>query len=133
MEGHRHGYETRYRLLWEIAKPLHRTEGKTLAAMTVELVACGKMRSSDIGQRLASVFGVLCKSGLQRFYRFVHNPRFDDLAVWSGLAHHMLATGGKRPINAVDWTEWHSDLRVLAATACVGRRAVPNFAQALTR
>lgn len=124
--------ETRkgYRLLWEIAKPLHGAQAKTLVAMTRGLVECGKMRSFDIGQGLASSFGILFKSGLQRFYRFVHYPRFDDLAVCSELAHQLLRAGGKRPLVAVDWTEWHCDLRVLAATACVGWRAVPIYAQA---
>ena len=119
-----------YRLLRQLTSSLHQAQAKTLIAVAGSLLRCGQMRSFDIGQRLAFSFGIRFKSGLQRFYRFVHNPRFDDLAVWSQLAHHLLRAGGKRPIVAVDWTEWHGDLRVLAATACVGRRAVPIYAQA---
>ena len=34
---------------------------------------------------------------------------------------------------AVDWTEWHSDLRMLVAAVVSGRRAIPLFAQAFDK
>jgi len=118
-----------YRLLWQLTSSLHQAQAKTLIAVTASLLCCGQMRSFAIAQQLAGRCGIRLRSGMQRFYRFVHNRRFDDLAVWSELAHNLLAAAGKPAVIAVDWTEWHSGLRVLAATAAVGRRAVPIYAQ----
>lgn len=122
-----------YRLLRQLTSSLHGAQAKTLVAMTVGLLHCGQMRSFSIAQQLADRCQVKLKSALQRFYRFVHNHRFDDLAVWGELAHQLLSSAGKPAVIAVDWTEWHSGLRVLAATACVGRRAVPIYVQAFSK
>ena len=118
-----------YRLLRQLTSSLHQAQAKTLIAVTWSLLSCGQMRSFSIAQQLADGYRIKLKSGLQRFYRFMHNPRFDDLAVWAMLARQLLAAAGKPAVIAVDWTEWHSGLRVLAATVAVGRRAVPIYAQ----
>lgn len=125
--------EQRYRLLWELAKGLHRSQAKTLVAMAKGLIGCGQMRSFAVAGALARGTGVRFKSALKRFYRWVHNDRLDDLACWGALAERALAHAGRRPLVAVDWTEWHSGLRVLGAAVCVGSRAVPVLVQAFSK
>ncbi len=123
----------RYRLLWELAKGLHKTQAKTLVAMAMGLIGCGQMRSFAVAGALARATGVRFKSALQRFYRWVHNAALDELACWSALAGRVLPHAGRRPLVAVDWTEWHSNLRVLGAAVCVGKRAVPILVQAFSK
>ena len=55
----------------------------------------------------------------------VHNAKLDDWVCWQSLAHQLLKVAGERPLVAVDWTEWHSGLRVLTTAVCVARRAIP--------
>ena len=124
---------TRYRLLWQLAKGLHKTQAKTLIALARGLIGCGQMRSFAVAGAVAQATGVRFKSALQRYYRWVHNAQLDDLACWSALAHRLLAQAGRRPLVAVDWTEWHSGLRVLSAAVCVGSRAVPVLVQAFSK
>jgi hypothetical protein len=119
----------RYRLLWGLAKGLHRSQAKAVVAVCNALIRCGQMRSFSIAHQLASGTGVRFKSAVQRFYRLMHNRKLDDWICWSALAHRLLAAAGERPLVAVDWTEWHSGLRVLAAAVCVGRRAIPIYTQ----
>ncbi len=125
--------EKRYRLLWGFAKGLHRSQAKSLVAVCAALAHCGQMRSFSIADRLAAGTGVRFKSAVQRFYRLVHNPKFDDWVCWSALAHRLLSAAGTRPLVAVDWTEWHSGLRVLTAAVCVGRRAIPIYAKTIEK
>jgi hypothetical protein len=114
-------------LLRPLAKGLHRIQAKTLVAIALGLIGCGQLRSFAVAGTLARVTGVRFKSALKRFtrYRWVHNAALDDLACWSALAERLLAQAGRRPLVAVDWIEWHSNLRVLSAAVCVGSRAVP--------
>ncbi len=117
--------EKRYRLLWGFAKGLHRSQAKSLVAVCNALIGCGQMRSFSIAHRLSAVTGVRFKSAVQRLYRLVHNAKLDDWVCWQALAHQLLRAAGKRPLVAVDWTEWHSGLRVLTAAVCVAKRAIP--------
>lgn len=125
-------YES-YRLIWSVAKNIHRSQAKTLVVMVIGLVDTGKMRSFDIAHALADRFSVKFKSAIQRFYRFVKNRKLDDLKVWSEIADHVLRSAGKKLVISVDWTEWHEKLRVLTASACVGRRAIPILAQTFSK
>ncbi len=126
-------FEKRYRLLWQLAKGLHKAQAKTLVAMTIGLIDCGQMRSFALADALAQASSVRFKSALQRFYRWVRGSKLDELACWSALADHLLAASGRRPLVAVDWTEWHSGLRVLSAALCVNTRAVPVLVQAFSK
>jgi hypothetical protein len=125
--------ERRYRLLWQLAKGLHRTQAKTLVMMARGLIGWGQMRSFALAGALARATEVRFKSALKRFYRWVHGDKLDDLACWSALAGRVLTHAGRRPLVAVDWTEWHSGLRVLGAAVCVGSRAVPVRVQAFSK
>jgi len=118
-----------YRFLWATAKNLHRSQAKSLIAVVICLVTCGRMRSFDIAQAIKARFGGKLKSALQRFYRLVRNTKLDDLKVWSPIAHHVLCAAGRVMTISVDWTEWHDELRVLTAAVSIGRRAIPIYAQ----
>jgi hypothetical protein len=118
-----------YRFLWTTAKNLHRAQAKSLVAVVLGLVTCGRMRSFDIAQSIKTLFGKTLAAALQRFYRFIRNPKLDDLKVWSPIAHHVLCAAGRIMTISVDWTEWHKDKRVLTAAVGIGRRAIPIFAQ----
>jgi hypothetical protein len=122
-----------YKLIWSVAKNLHRSQAKTLVVMVICLVDSGKMRSFDIAHAMADRFAVLFKSAIQRFYRFIHNRKLDDIKVWSEMADHVLMSVGRKLVVSIDWTEWHDHLRVLVASACVGRRAIPIFAQTFSK
>lgn len=49
----------------------------------------------------------------------------DTGKVWERLAGVLLAAAGRRPVVAVDWTEWRGGLRVLAAGVCLGKGRFP--------
>lgn len=122
-----------YRFLNTSARNLHGSQAKALVTIVVCLVAAGKVCSLDIAQAIADRCAVKFKSALQRFYRFVNNRKVDDLSVWSVLAHQLTVAAGRMAVIAVDWTEWHVAHRVLVAAVCIGRRAMPIFAQAFSK
>jgi hypothetical protein len=115
-------------VLGQLAKGLHKSQAKALVAAGAALVRTGQMRAFSIAQQLAASTGVRFKSAVQRFFRLMLNPKFDDWSCWSALAHRLLVAAGPRPLVAVDWTKWHSGLRVLTAAVCVGHRAIPSGA-----
>jgi len=123
--------ERAYGVLWGLAKGLHKTEGRTLVEVCGAFVRCGRARSFDVARQLARRAGTRLKSGLHRYYRWVSHSAVDPGKVWGKLAGRLLVAAGRRPVVAVDWTEWHSGLRVLAAGVCLGKRAVPVLARAL--
>jgi len=110
---------------------LHKTQGRTLVAVCVAFVRCGKARSFDVARRLANRAGTRFKSGLGRCFRWISFSALETGKVWGKLAGWLLAAAGRRPVVAVDWTEWHSGSRVLAAGVCLGQRAIPVLARAL--
>jgi hypothetical protein len=120
-----------YGLLWGLAKDLHKTQGKTLVAVCASFARSGRARSFEVARQLAQRAGIRLKSALGRYYRWVGHSALDPAKVWCKLAGRLLVAAGRRPVVAVDWTEWHSGLRVLAAGVCLGKRAVPVLARAL--
>jgi hypothetical protein len=121
-----------YEVLWKFAKGLHRTQAKTFVAVCSAFVLSGQARSFAVGRGLAQGSCTRFKSGLQRYYRWVGGSAIDTGKVWEQVAERLLMAAGRRPVVAVDWTEWHSGLRVLAAGICLGKRAVPVLAQTLS-
>ena len=120
-----------YAVLWGLAKGLHKTQARTLVAVCGSFIRAGRARSFEVARQLARRAGTRMKSALGRYYRFVGQSALNPAKVWSKLAERLLLAAGRRPVVAVDWTEWHSGLRVLAAGVCLGKRAVPVLARAL--
>jgi hypothetical protein len=121
--------EREYRVLREIAKGQSEKQKGAFFAIGAAMIRGGQARSFMVGWIVARLCGTLFKSGLQRFYRWVHNPRFDEWACWVALAERLLPLAGRRPVVALDWTEWPHGLRVLTAGLCLGGRAIPILAQ----
>jgi hypothetical protein len=110
-----------------------RKSQRTVIALVVEALASLRQAASiPIATILAQRTGCLVPSGLIRFYRLLHNARVDDLAI----SRKMLSQLGQRvsPLLVVlDWTEWHSGLRVLMASAAMGTRAIPVYLAAFIK
>ena len=102
-----------------------------VAAVCGSFSRAGKAGSFEVARQLAQHAGTRLKSALGRYYRWVGQSALDPVQVWSKLAGCLLLAAGRRPVVAVDWTEWHSGLRVLAAGVCLGKRAVPLLARGL--
>lgn len=123
-----------YRFLNASARNLHGSQRKSLVRVVVCLVEVGRMRSIDIAHALADRCKIRFKSAMQGYYRLVNNRKLNDLTVWGELAHQLICASGRRlAVIAVDWTEWHAEHRVLLAAVCIGRRAMPIFAQAFSK
>jgi hypothetical protein len=123
--------EQSYGLLRKLASGLHGAQVTAFVAVCGALVLCGQARSFVVARQLSGQTGTRFKSGLQRYYRWVGESGIDTARVWEKLAAQLLVAAGRRPVVAVDWTEWHGGKRVLAAGVCLGKRAVPVLARAL--
>jgi hypothetical protein len=110
-----------------------RKSQRTVIALVVEALASLRQAASiPIAMVVAQRTGGLVPSALIRFYRLLHNPRLDDLAI----SRRMLSLLGQRTsplLIALDWTEWHSNLRVLSASVAMGTRAIPVYLEAFLK
>jgi hypothetical protein len=81
--------------------------------------------------QIAVELGTQLGSALTRLYRLLYNPRLEDQL----LTTQLLALLGRRQplLIAIDWTEWHHDLRMLVAAVVVGCRAIPIQAAAFSK
>lgn len=78
------------------------------------------------------------KSARNRVWRLLRNLRLDDIDLASALlklvAHVLGVMGTGTPLLLpVDWTEWHSGMKLLVCSAVVGNRSIPVFAAAFFR
>jgi hypothetical protein len=104
-----------------------RKSQRTVVALVVGALATLRQAASlPIALVLAQRTGCLIPSALVRFYRLLHNPRFDDLAVSRAMLYQ-LAQKTSPLLVSLDWTEWHSQLRVLMASVAMGTRAIPVY------
>jgi hypothetical protein len=110
-----------------------RKSQRTIIMLVVEaLTSLRQAASIPIAMVLAQRTQCLVPSALTRFYRCLHNRRIDDLAI----SRRMLSLLGQRTsplLIALDWTEWHSDLRVLSASVAMGTRAIPVYLAAFLK
>ena len=119
-----------YPFLQTLLSPLSRRHRTTLAVVIAAMAKAGEARTYGIASVLAHHLGTQLGSATNRFYRLLRNRHLDDLPIvqeWMKLLARR--TSGKLLVS-IDWTEWHSNLRLLVAAAVIGRRAVPVFAQA---
>ena len=79
--------------------------------------------SLAVAGHLAAQLGIQLGSALNRLYRLLRNPRIDDQVLTAQLLR--LLGARRRLLIAIDWTEWHHDLRMLLASVVVGCRAIP--------
>jgi len=111
---------------------LRKSQRTVIALVVAALASLRQAASIPIAIVLAQQTGCLVPSALIRFYRLLHNGRIDDLAI----SRTMLSQLGQRSsplLVALDWTEWHSDLRVLMASVAMGTRAIPVYMAAFLK
>jgi hypothetical protein len=109
-------------------QPFERRHAKVLSTVIAAMFVAAQARSLGIASVMARWTSIRLDSALNRFYRLLRNRRVEDSALAEQLLRHV--SRGGEVLLAVDWTEWHSGLRMLVAGAVVGHRAVPIFARA---
>lgn len=122
-----------YPFVGKIAKKLHGHQKKCLSLLLSAIVFSGTVNTYILAQQIAEWTKTLFESAKKRIYRFIGNTRVNDVFIYEELAKSLLAGVKGRPVISVDWTEWHSNLRVLAATLTVARRSVVIFAQSCVK
>ncbi len=112
--------------------PLRKSQRTVISLVVKALAQLREARSFSIAAALAQQTGSLVPSGLTRLYRLLHNSRIDDLAI-SRKMLEQLGQGEGPLLVALDWTEWHSQLRVLMASVAMGTRAIPVYMAAFIK
>jgi hypothetical protein len=73
--------------------------------------------------------GVRLDSAVNRFYRLLRNSNVDYIDLAASWAKVLARSHTRQLTLAIDWTEWHHDLRLLVAATVAGKRAIPLFVQ----
>jgi len=121
--------ERTYPFLKALLQPFHKARRTTLGLVIAAIAATGQARSFAIATTLATWLGTRLDSAVNRFYRLLRNPHVDyqDFATqWLDI---LVRRPDRKVLLAVDWTEWHHDLRLLVAAMVTGKRAIPVFTQ----
>src|SRR5262245_4084281 len=122
-----------YPFLKSLLSPFHHKQQRTLGLIIAAIAVTGQARSFAIGTTLARWLRTRLDSAVNRFYRLLRNPRIDYLVFVERWAQMLVRGKERHLLIAVDWTEWHHDLRMLAAAVVVGKRAIPLFVQAFAK
>ena len=115
----------RYPFLSSLLSPFEKRHQTVLSVVIAAVVVTGQARSFAIATTLARWSRIRLDSAVNRFYRLLRNERIDELTMVSQWARHLCRGATRELLIPIDWTEWHRDLRMLAAVAVVGKRAVP--------
>jgi hypothetical protein len=122
-----------YPFLAALLSPFEKRHQRTLGLVIAAIAATGQARSFAIATTIAQWLGIRLDSAINRFYRLLRNHRVDYVAFITHWAR-LLCRDPQRPLLiAVDWTEWHHELRMLLASVVVDKRGIPLFAQAFDR
>ena len=122
--------EVQYPFLDQLLSPLWRRHRKTLGIIISAIAATGQARSFAIATTMARRARTRLDSAVNRFYRLLRNPRIDYVEFAASWVKLLAKPHKGHLVIAIDWTEWHHDLRMLVAAMVTGRRALPVFAQA---
>jgi hypothetical protein len=120
---------TQYPVLQDLLKPFWRRHRKTMALVIAAIAAAGQARSFAIATCMQAWLGVRLDSAVNRFYRLLRNERVDYLEFAASWARVLARSSERHLVLAIDWTEWHHDLRLLVAAVVAGKRALPLFVQ----
>lgn len=116
--------ERTYPILSFLLSPFEPRRRKSLGLAICALTLTSQARSMAVAAMLMGWLRVQFRSALTRFYRLLRNEHIEDLDLTVQLAR-CLDTAKEPMLLAVDWTEWHHDLRMLVAARVVGKRALP--------
>lgn len=122
-----------YPFLRPLFQDFWRRHQKTMALVVAAMARAGEARSLAIATVLAQWLQVRLDSAVNRFYRLLRNTRFDERLFVTSWARFLSENGKRRLLVAVDWTEWHSEMRMLVAAVVTGRRAIPLFNQTVQK
>ena len=118
-----------YPVLHQLLKPFWLRHRKTMALVIAAIAAAGQARSFAIATCIKTWHGVRLDSAVNRFYRLLRNENVDDLALAASWAKVLAPSSTRHLLVAIDWTEWHHELRLLVAAVVAGTRAIPLFVQ----
>ena len=121
--------ERTYPFLSDLLDPFHKARRKTLGLIIAAIAATGQARSFAIATTLAGWLRTRLDSAVNRFYRLLRNNHVDYLEFATRWLDLLARRPDRHVLLAVDWTEWHHDLRLLVAAMVSGKRAVPVFVQ----
>lgn len=119
-----------YPFLRQLLSPFRKSQQKTLGLVIAAITHAGQARSFAIATVMARWTRVRLDSAINRFYRLLRNHRIDYTLFVQQWARQLAKRRGGELVVAIDWTEWHHNLRVLAAAVVMGKRAIPLFVQA---
>lgn len=123
----------RYPFLRVLLAPLEKRHRKTLGLVIAAIAVTGQARSFAIATTLARWLGTRLDSAVNRFYRLLRNSRIDYVLFVEQWARLLVRGPQRHLLIAIDWTEWHHELRMLLAAVVAGKRAIPLYAAAFQR
>jgi hypothetical protein len=100
-----------------------------LGLVIAAVAATGQARSFAIATTLSTWLRTRLDSAVNRIYRLLRNQRVDYLEFATRWVDLLTRRPDRRVLIAIDWTEWHHDLRLLVAAMVTGKRAIPIFVQ----
>jgi hypothetical protein len=125
--------EQAYPFLADLLSPFWKSHRKTLGLVIAAIAVTGQARSFAIATTLARWLGTRLDSAVNRFYRLLRNANIDYTELAARWARVLVRTKDGVLLVAVDWTEWHHELRMLVAAVVTGKRAIPLYAQAFDK
>lgn len=125
--------ERRYPFLRALLAPFEKRHRKTLGLVIAAIAVTGQARSFAIATTIARWLGTRLDSAVNRFYRLLRNSRVDYVQFVEQWVRLLVRGPRRHLLIAIDWTEWHHDLRMLLAAVVVGKRAIPLYAAAFKR
>ena len=121
--------ERTYPFLKTLLQPFHKARRKTLGLVIAAIASTGQARSFAIATTLATWLSTRLDSAVNRFYRLLRNGHVDYLEFATRWLDILARKPDRKVLLAVDWTEWHHDLRLLVAAVVTGKRAIPVLVQ----
>lgn len=115
----------RYPVLATILKPFCRKQKNSLGLVTSAIIEVNSARSADIAALLARWLKILFNSALNRLYRLLRNHKIDYVLLTKQLLKLVARCMRDKLLIAIDWTEWHNELRMLTASVVADKRAIP--------
>jgi hypothetical protein len=121
--------EKEYPFLTTLLSAFRKTRRTTLGLMIAAIAATGQARSFAIATTVAAWLGIRLDSAVNRFYRLLRNDKVDYAELATRWLDLLVRRGDRQALIAIDWTEWHRDLRLLVAALVTGRRGIPILVQ----
>ena len=101
----------KYPFLAKLLSPFRLSQQKTCAQVITGLCEAGAANSFLIAGEISSQSQIQLQSALNKFYRFLKNPRFDDWLLTEQL--FAMFSERRRIVLSLDWTHWHDEFSLL--------------------